>query len=121
MGAKDRARRLEQAIRSELSSFQLLNGRTYFYSQQSYGELYMFCYDCLEAGNPSDWPEPPELLVKVLEARDPAAALQQVWSKALDDIFPFDPEVIVNERRLEPRSLVVGRDPYDQVVEDLSE
>jgi hypothetical protein len=119
MGLKDRARRLEQEARGELKSFELLDGSRYYFVPG--GELYLFCFACLEAGNPPSWPAPPELLLRVMEARDPAAALQQVWSKALDDIFPFDPEVIVNERRLEPRSLVVGRDPYDQVVEDLSE
>jgi hypothetical protein len=123
VGAKDRARRLEQAIRSELSSFELQDGRTY-YASESYAEVYLHCFRCLEAGNPDSWPAPPELLLKVCEARDPAAALEEVGSKAIDDIFPFDPEIIVTERRLEPRSIVAGRDPYDQAslgCEDLSE
>jgi hypothetical protein len=58
----------------------------------------------------------------VLEAQDPEAALEAIGGKTYDDLFPFDPEIIVNERRLQPRAIVVGRDPYDdQVVEDLSE
>jgi hypothetical protein len=37
------------------------------------------------------------------------------------DLFPYDPEMQVTERRLEPVSLVAGRDVHDQEVEDLSE
>jgi hypothetical protein len=128
VGAKDRARRLEQAIRSELSSFQLRDGSRYYYSPG--GELFLFCYDCLGAGNPPDWPEPPEVLVKLCEAKDVRVAFEAVMgakggastdSFAYDDIFPYSPEILVNERRLEPRSLIAGRDVHDQVVEDLSE
>ena len=41
------------------------------------------------------------------------------WTNLHDN--GYDPEALVMERRLEPVSLVAGRDPYDQEVEDLSE
>jgi hypothetical protein len=129
VGAKDRARRLEQAIRSELSGFPLLDGRTHFYSEESHGALYLFFYDCLEAGNPDSWPEPPEVLLKLCEAKDVRVAFEAVMggspsgatgSFLYDDIFPYDAEVLINERRLEPRSVVAGRNLGEEVP-DLSE
>jgi hypothetical protein len=85
------------------------------------GGLYLFCYDCLEAGSAHNWPEPPETLLEVLEAQDPASALEAMLYPGVEGIFPYDPDVIVNERRLEPRSLIEGEDPYDPVLDDLSE
>ena len=122
MGLRNWLRRLERGASEELESFTLLDGSTYHYDpHRGYQELYLFCADCLKAGNPDSWPEPPELLLRVCEARDPAAALEQVWTPAVGDLFPFDRHVLVNERRLEPRSVVAGRDVRDQEVEDLSE
>jgi hypothetical protein len=118
MGLRDRAKRLEQEARDDLASFELLDSSRYYFVPG--GELYMFCYDCI-GENPPDWPEPPELLKKVCEARDPAVALEEVWSKAIADIFPFSREVLINERRLEPRSIVEGKGPYEQGTEDLCE
>jgi hypothetical protein len=118
MGLKDRARRLEQEARSALASFELIDGSVHYFTTG--GELYLFCYDCI-GKSPDEWPTPPTMLLKVLEARDPAAALQEVGSKAVGDIFPYDREVLINERRLEPRAIVEGEDPYEQVIEDLCE
>ena len=47
------------------------------------------------------------------------SAFEAVASK--DEFLPYDRDLLITERRLEPRSLVAGRDLYDQVVEDLSE
>jgi hypothetical protein len=120
VGAKDRAKRLEQATRSDLSSFELSSGATYYHVAS--GELYLYCYDCI-GKHPDSWPEVPELLRKVLEAKDPRVALEQVMSPAISDIFPYDAEVLVTERRLEPTSIVAGHDPSEagQADEDLSE
>jgi hypothetical protein len=38
-----------------------------------------------------------------------------------DDYLTFEPEILINERRLVPRPLVADRDVYDQDVDDLSE
>jgi hypothetical protein len=63
----------------------------------------------------------------VLEAKDIEAAIPQVFGAFL----PYDPAVLIRERRLVPRSMVcrydpetkthVPLDPYDQRVGDLSE
>jgi hypothetical protein len=76
---------------------------------------------CTTSGNPDKWPEPPEVLVKVCEARDPASALAAVHGGRSWDMLPYDREIMITERRLEPISLVAGRDANDQMVEDLSE
>ena len=118
MGLRGWIKRLERDARGDLASLELLDGSRYYYAPV--GELYLFSYDCLEA-NPRDWPGPPEVLVKVCEARDPAEALEQIMSPAIFDIFPYSKEIIVTDRRLEPRSIVAGRDRQHQAVEDLSE
>jgi hypothetical protein len=56
---------------------------------------------------------------KVTEAKDPEAALERISGGAL--WLPYDEEALVTERKIRPRSLVAGRDVYDQEVEDLSE
>ena len=119
MGLRNWLKKLERDAGGEMESFQLRDGSFYYFPTDA--ELYMFCYDCLEAGSAHNWPEPPERLRMVLEAQDPEAALEAIGGKTYDDLFPFDPEILVTERRLEPRSLVVGRDPHDQAIEDLSE
>jgi hypothetical protein len=120
MGLRGWIKRLERDARGDLASFELWDGSRYYYDPMS-PELYLFCYDCLGA-NPPGWPEPPEVLVKVCEARDPAAALEELWSEGVADLFPYDREALISERRLVPQALVEGQDPYDEdVLDDLSE
>ena len=104
----------------ELAIFERRDGSRYYYDPGS-PDLFMRWYDCVCAGNPPDWPEPPEIARKLREAKDVRAALEEVRGGGSSDFFPYDPEVLIRERRLEPRSLVAGRDPYDQAVEDPSE
>ncbi len=118
-GLSGRARRLERDARSDLDSFELLDGSRYYFAIS--GELFLFCCSCLEAGSAHDWPEPPEMLLKVLEAKDPAAALVQIGAKELADVLPFDVQTIIDERRLVPCAIVPGEDPYERVTDDLSE
>ncbi len=42
-----------------------------------------------------------------------------IW--AAIEWLPYDREALLRERVIRPRSLVAGRDVYDQEVEDLSE
>ncbi|HZY57291.1 MAG TPA: hypothetical protein VFE09_05770, partial [Rubrobacteraceae bacterium] len=67
---------------------------------------------CLTADSPEDWPEPPEVYVKMCEARDPEAVLERLTSAQIVE-FPYDREALVSERRLVP----VDHEP----VEDLSQ
>jgi hypothetical protein len=121
MGLRGWLKRLEREARGEMVSFELLDGRRYYHDPTA-GELFLHFYECATGGNPDTWPEAPEVIRKVTEARDPQAALESVsLPGSYFDIFPYDPEVLVRERRIVPRSLVAGRDVYDQEVEDLSE
>jgi len=124
MALRNWLKKMERVARGDLPSFELLDGSRYYYAPS--GELYIFCYDSV-GKNPSDWPEPPEVLLKMCEARDPGAAFELIMggNSSTDylysDIFPFSQGILINERRLEPRSIVAGRDPYDREIDDLSE
>jgi hypothetical protein len=112
--------RLEHAARGELESFELLDGSRYYHNPQS-PELFLHGTECLTAGNPGKWPEPPESVRKVTEAKDPRAALESIRGGGSWDILPYDLEALVRERDIRPRSLIAGRGVYDQETEDLSE
>jgi hypothetical protein len=118
MGLRGRLKRLERAARGELASFELLDGRLHYHNPQT-PELFFHWVECVGAGNPDTWPEPPEVVRKVTEAKDPAAALESISGGA--EWLTYDLEALVREREIRPRSLVAGRDVYDQDVEDLSE
>ncbi len=120
MALRDRLRRLKQAARGELESFELLDGSHYCHNPQSV-ELFLQWTECLAAGNPDKWPEPPEAVRKVTEAKDPQAALDSIVGGGTWNIPPYDLDALATERVIRPRSLVAGRDVYDQDVEDLSE
>jgi hypothetical protein len=118
MGLRSRLERLEHAVRGTLVSFELLDGTRYYYNPQTM-ELFLHWNKCLGAGNPDKWPEAPEAVRKVTEAIDPEAALERISGGA--EWLPYDREALLRERVIRPRSLVAGRDVYDQEVEDLSE
>lgn len=130
MGARDKLRRLERAARGQLEHFELLDGSRYYYDPTS-AELFLHWCDCIRADSAHHWPPPPETMSKLCEAKDVHRALEQVCGGGGWGTLVYDPEVLVNERRLEPRGLVTVRDPatgewhvqdpYDQRVEDLSE
>ena len=113
-------KRLERDARGNLASFELLDGSRYYFDPAS-AALFLHWCDCIRAGNPPDWPQPPEIVRKLCEAKDVSRAFDEVEGGGTWSTFVYDREVLINERRLEPRSLVAGRDPYDQAVEDLSE
>jgi hypothetical protein len=112
-------KRLERGSRENLASFALMDGSRHYYDPATW-EVFLHWHGCIMAGNPENWPEPPEVLRKLTEAKDPARAAEQLTSNT-GEFFPYDPEILAAERRLEPRSLVAGRDVNDQAVEDLSE
>ena len=118
MGLRARLERLERAARDTLVSFELLDGSRFYYNLQTF-ELFSHWMACSKAGNPDKWPEAPEAVRKVTEAKDPEAALELISGGA--EWLPYDRESLLRERVIRPRSLVAGRDVYDQEVEDLSE
>jgi len=118
MGLRSWLKRLDRTARGSFASFELLDGTRFYYNPRSLDLFLHFC-DCITAGNPDKWPEPPEAVRAVTEARDPEAALQSISGGA--EWLPYDREALITERVIRPRSLVAGRDVFDQEVEDLSE
>jgi hypothetical protein len=123
-------KRLERASREDLASFELLDGSRYYFDPAS-PELFMHWYECGKAGSAHNWPEPPEVLRKLTEAKDVERAIELVRDEGSWDFLVYDIEILVAERSLEPRGLVsrydpvlgkhVVLDPYDYEPEDLSE
>ncbi len=120
MGFRDKMRRFEQAARGHLVSFELLDGSRYYHDPLD-PKLFLHWAECLTAGNLDKWPEPPEAVRKVTEAKDPKAALESIMGGGSWDIVPYDLEALAGERDIRPRSLIAGRGVYDQETEDLSE
>jgi hypothetical protein len=131
MGLKTWLKRIEHAARGNLASFELLDGSTYFYDPATF-ELFLHWYECLGKSSAHDWPEPPEVIRKLTEAKDPQAALDALMDQqGTFGSLVYDPDLLIHERRLEPRGLVsrydpvAGEhrilDPYDSPLEDLSE
>jgi hypothetical protein len=120
MGLREWIKRMERATKGDLESFELVDGSRYYFDRlETHRLMFMHWIECAKAGNPYAWPPAPGILQKLCEAREVDSALEVVASK--DEILPYDRDLLITERRLEPRSLVAGRDVYDQVVEDLSE
>jgi hypothetical protein len=111
-------RRLERDARGHLESFELLDGSTYYYDRlETYKELFLHAYDVL-LGDAHKWPEPPEILSKMCEARDVAAVLKRFKPEDPGRTFVnlaelYDTDALVRERRLVPLT--------HEPVEDLSE
>ena len=124
-------KRLEHAARGDLGSFELLDGSRYYFDPTS-AELFMHWVECIRAGSAHNWPPAPETIRKLCEAKDVSRALEEVRGEGGWGSLVYDAEILVNERRLEPRGLVTRydpetgehhmRDPYeDRPVRDLSE
>ena len=113
---RSKLRRLERAARGHLDSFELRDGNTYYYDRlETTKELFLHSVKCLGADSLEDWPAPPEIYMKLLEARAPAAVLASFdppGGPAFAE-FPYDRDTLVSERRLAP--LFTGP------VEDLSQ
>ena len=123
-------KRLEHAARQDLASFDLLDGSRYYFDPAS-PELFMHWYDCAKVGSAHHWPDPPEVLRKLAQAKDVERAIELVRGGGSWDFFVYNIEILVAERSLKPRGLVsrydsvAGEhrilDPYDYKPEDLSE
>src|SRR5215204_2671463 len=111
-------KRLERRAREDLESFELLDGSIYYYDRlETYKELFLHAYD-VQLGDAHKWPEPPEILSKMCEARDVAAVLKRFRPEDPQCAFVnlaelYDTDALVRERRLMPL--------IHEPVEDLSE
>src|SRR5215204_3885813 len=130
MGLRNWVKRVEHAARQDLASFELLDGSRFFYNPTS-PVLFTHWVTCCGKDTAHDWPPPPEVMQKLTEAKDVERALDAVMGQAGFGGMVYDPDILISERRLEPRGLIsrydprlgkhVVLDPYDSRVEDLSE
>ena len=130
MGLMNWVKRVEHAARDDLASFELLDGSFYYYNPTSW-VLFMHWVKCCGESTAHDWPPPPEVMQKLTEAKDVERALDAVMGQAGFGGMVYDPDILITERRLEPRGLIsrydprlgkhVVLDPYDSAVGDLSE
>src|SRR5215211_2342150 len=112
LGLRSWVKRVEHAARGNLASFELLDGSRYYYDPASW-ELFMHWYECLGETSTHNWPEAPEVIRKLCEAKDPQAALDAVMEEQRTfGTFAYDPDILVNERRLEPWGLVGSYTTY---------
>jgi hypothetical protein len=124
---------LKGELYGELDSFELLDGSRYYYDPASF-EVFLFYCECLKT-NAHNWPEPPEVVRKLTKAKNVEEAVVQVFGTGPFSFLVYNPDILVRERRLVPRSLVseydpekgthVPWDPYDErldkvLSEDLS-
>ena len=97
-------RRLQQALRGSLESFELLDGSTYYYDPaEAYKELFLCAYG-LQLGQVG---EPPELFQKLIQAKDPAGVLKRLEPESPAHAFVnvaemYDRDALVQQRRLVP-------------------
>jgi hypothetical protein len=121
---------LERMAQEHVRSFELADGTRYYFDPTSW-DLFMHWTECARAGNARNWPEPPEVVRKLTEAKDVAQAIEKVRGEGWNCLV-YGEETLMRERRLKPRPLVsrydpkvgthVPVDPYeDDGPEDLSE
>jgi hypothetical protein len=121
MGIREKIRRLEDAARGHLASFELEDGSRHWYDPVS-PERFLHTMDCLGAqgDGKTTFPEPPQTVRAIARAKDRAAALAQVYGSGSFDIFPYDTEALVERGELVPCSMVVGYE-LGEPIPDLSE
>jgi hypothetical protein len=118
MGLKGRLASLKRKAAEGLESFELLDGSIYYYDKmEAFKEMWLHCHD-LELGRGEKWPRPPEIWLKMCEARDPEAVLEQFKPENPARAFlkvaeTYDKDTLINERRLVPLT-------HEEPVEDLS-
>jgi hypothetical protein len=104
-----------------LERFELDDGSHHYFDRVS-GERFLHSLACLRAQGEgkTTFPEPPETLRAITRAKGRRAALAQVYPAGAFDVFPYDPEALVERGELVPRSMVVGHE-LGEVLGDLSE
>ena len=115
---RGKLRRLEQAARGHLKSFELVDGSRFYYDPQSPETFLHFC-EYLRTHDQPERPEPPEVVKALTQAKDRASALDEVGGWGWD-IFPYDKQALVERGEIVPISLVVGRE-LEELISDLSE
>lgn len=109
MGLKAKLGKLQKAMRGNMESFELQDGRRYYFDPEEACKItFGFFGNSLTADYLREpRPEPPELLKAVANAKDRGEALFRVMGRAA--CLPLDREALVERGELVPRSLVAGR------------
>jgi hypothetical protein len=117
---RNKLRNLEREAREDLASFILKDGSRYYFNPTS-AEIFLHSMACLRAqGECEPFPEPPETVKAIANARDRRAALNQLYPGGSFGVFPYEVEALVKRGELVPRSLVAGRE-LGEPLPDLSE
>jgi hypothetical protein len=104
MGLKDQLRRLKREASGDLERFELLEGSRYYHdTAEVHKQLFVHSYD-MQVGRR---PEPPEILTKICEARNPAAVLERFKPEPPESAFVnlaacYDTEAL---ERVAPRAV----------------
>jgi hypothetical protein len=105
MGTRDKLRRLEHALRGNLESFELVDGSRYYYDRiETAKELFLHSIDCLRFEY-EEWPEPPEVYLKICQAKDVRGVLERFVPSDKPAWFiglPYERDALIRERRLVP-------------------
>jgi hypothetical protein len=126
MGLRDQLKRLKREMHEDMGSFELLDGSRYYFDPASF-EIFLHYWECLKS-SAHHWPEPPEVVRQLTEAKDVEQAISSVLGGGANFLV-YDPEILIGERRLVPRGLVssydpdtgehVTWDPYDERLDDV--
>ena len=121
MALRDKLRRLERLARGKLDSFELADGRRYYFDpQEAFSHAFLFFSDSMRADHSGEpRPDPPPILEGISNARDRGAALSLALG-GFSHLLPVDEGALVERGELVNRSLVVGRE-LGEPLEDLSE
>ena len=105
MGLKGKLNTLQRRMSGNLDFFELVDGRRhYFDPQEASVATFKFFADCLRAEwKREPYPEPPELIKRVADAKDRGEALYRVMGGCSH--LPLDSEALVERGELVPRCL----------------
>ncbi len=105
MGLKGKLAALKKSMHGELDFFDLADGsRYYFDPNEKFFITFKFFTDCLHAEHKREtYPEPPELIKKVADAKDRCEALSRVMGETSH--LPLDAEALIVRGELVPRCL----------------
>ncbi len=123
MSLRGKIDRLQKAMQGKLKSFELADGRQYYFDpQEAFKATFLFFTDSMRADHSGEpRPEPPAILQAVAGARDREDALSRALG-GFSHILPLDEGALVERGEITPRPLVQGVALDDLgALQDLSE
>jgi hypothetical protein len=109
MALKGKVARLQKLLRGSLESFELQDGRRYYFDpEEAYKATFLYFTDSMTADyGCKPRPEPPEVLRAVADAGDRVQALSRVMGDYSH--LPIDREALVERGEFVPRPLVASQ------------